>query len=68
MILLEEFKNCVHPSIKKHITENKTLQKASEITDEFLLTHKHIFRKSSQGSTFKRNFYNEKNTSRLNNS
>ena len=30
MILLEEFKNCVHPSIKNHITENKapTLQKS----------------------------------------
>ena len=59
MILLEELKNCIHPSIKNHITENKaqTLQKASEMTDEFFLTHKHIFQKSSQGSTFKRNFY-----------
>ena len=57
MILLEEFKNCVL-SIKNHITEQKaqTLQKASEMADEFFLTHKHIFQKSSQSSTFKRNF------------
>ena len=70
MILLEELKRCVHPSIKKHITQNKakTLQRASEMADEFFLTHKHNFQKSSQGSTFKRNFYNEKNTSRFNNS
>ena len=38
------------------------------MADEFFLTHKHIFQKSSQGSTLKRNFYNEKNTSRINNS
>ena len=70
MILPEEVKNCVHTSIKNHITEIKaqTLQKASEVADEFFLTHKHIFQKSSQGSTFKRNFHNEKNASRFNNS
>ena len=53
MILLEEFKKCVYPSIKNHFTENKapTLKKASEMADEFFLTHKHIFQKSSQGST-----------------
>ena len=70
MILQEELKNCVHPSIKNHITENKaqTLQKASEMADEFFLTHKHILQESSQGSTFSRKFYNEKNTSQLNNS
>ena len=47
MVLLEEFKNCVHPSIKNHFTELKTqtLQKASEIADKFFLTHKHIFQK-----------------------
>ena len=34
MILLDEFKNCVHPSIKNHITENKvqTLQKSIRIS------------------------------------
>ena len=70
MILLEEFKSCVHPSIKDYITEQKaqTVQKASEITDEFFLTLKPIFQMSSHGSTFKRNFYNEKNTSRFHNS
>ena len=69
-LLLEEFKNCVQSSIKNHITEQKaqTLQKSSEMGYEFILTHKHIFQKSSQGSTFKRIFYNEKNTSRFNNS
>ena len=57
MILLEEFKKCVL-SIKNHITEQKaqTLQKASEMADEFFLTHKHIFQNSSQSSTFKGNF------------
>ena len=38
------------------------------MADEFFLTHKHIFQKSSQGSTFKINFYNEKNSSRFDNS
>ena len=37
------------------------------MADEFFLTHKHIFQKSFQGSTFIRNFYNEKDTSRFNN-
>ena len=70
MILLEEFKHCVHQSNKNHISKQKaqTLQKASEMADEFFLVHKHIFQKNSQGSTFKRNFYNEKNTSRFNSS
>ena len=69
-ILLEEFKSCAHSSIENHITEQnaKTLQKAAEMAEEFFRTHKHIFQKGSQGSTFKRNFYNEKNTSRFNNS
>ena len=55
MILLEEFQSCVHPSIRNHITEQKaqTLQKASEMADEFFVTHKHFFQKSTQGSTFK---------------
>ena len=54
MILLEQFKNCVHPYIKNHITENKapTLQKELEVADEFFLTYKHIFQKSSKGSPF----------------
>ena len=56
--------NCVHPSIKNHITENKaqTLQKPSEMADEFFLSQT-FFQKSSHGSTFRRNFFNEKNTS-----
>ena len=56
MILLEEFKISVNPSIKNHITENKppTLQNASEMAVEFFLTHKHIFQKSFQDSTFKK--------------
>ena len=52
IILLEDFKNCVYPSIENHITENKaqTLPKASEMGDEFFLYHKHTFQKSFQGS------------------
>ena len=38
------------------------------MADEFFFTHKNIFQKSSQGFTLKRNFYDEKNTSRLNDS
>ena len=66
MILLADFKKC----FENHITENKaqTLQEATDVANEFFLTHKHIFQKSSQGATFKRNFYNEKNTSRFDNS
>ena len=47
MILLEEFKNCVHPSIKNHIAENKapTLQKASEMAYEFFLNTNIFFRR-----------------------
>ena len=38
------------------------------MADKFFLTHKHVFQKSSQGSTFKRNLFNEKNSSRFHNS
>ena len=39
MIFLEELKNCVNPSFKNYVTENKapTVQKASEMADEFFL-------------------------------
>ena len=50
--------NCVHPSIKYHITKQKaqTLRKASEMADSsFSLTHV-FFPKSSQSCNFERNF------------
>ena len=58
VILLEEFKNCVHPSIKTHLEEHKakTLTKAAEMADEFYLSHKHIFNKNNQSYPFKRPF------------
>ena len=49
MILLEEFKNYVHPAIKNYIAEQKasTLSKAAEMADEYFLSHKHLLQKGS---------------------
>ena len=46
IILLEEIKNCVHPSIRNYITEHnaKTLQKASEMAVELFLTNIFFYR------------------------
>ena len=63
MILLEEFKNCVHPAIKNYIAEQKasTLSKAAEMADEYFLTHKHLLQKGSPQQTFQRTFHSNKN-------
>ena len=64
MILLEEFKNCVHPAIKNNIAEQKasTLSKAAEMTDEYFLSHKHLLQKGSPQQTFQKTFHsNNKN-------
>ena len=63
MILLEEFKNCVHPAIKNYIAEQKasTLSKAAEMADEYFLSHKHLLQKGSPQQTFQRTFHSNKN-------
>ena len=63
MVLLEEFKNCVHPAIKNYITEQKasTLSKAAEMADEYFLSHKHLLQKGSPQQTFQRTFHSNKN-------
>ena len=63
MILLEEFKNCVHPAIKNYIAEQKasTLSKAAETADEYFLSHKHLLQKGSPQQTFQRTFHSNKN-------
>ena len=63
MVLLEEFKNCVHPAIKNYITEQKasTLSKAAEMADEYFLSHKHLLQKGSPQQTFQRSFHSNKN-------
>ena len=64
MILLEEFKNCVHPAIKNYIAEQKasTLSKAAEMADEYFLSHKHLLQKGSPQQTFQKTFHsNNKN-------
>ena len=42
LILLEEFKNCIHPEIKTYLEEHKinTLQVAATRADDYSLTHK----------------------------
>ena len=63
MVLLEEFKNCVHPAIKNYITEQKasTLSKAAEMADEYFLSHKHLLQKGSPQQSFQRTFHSNKN-------
>ena len=63
MILLEEFKNCVHPAIKNYIAEQKasTLSKAAEMADEYFLSHKHLLQKGSPQQSFQRTFHSNKN-------
>ena len=63
MILLEEFKNCVHPAIKNYIAEQKasTLSKAAEMADEYFLSHKHLLQKGSPQQTFQKTFHSNKN-------
>ena len=49
LILLEEFKRCVHPDIRSHIDEQhvKDLHKAAELADDYSLTHKGSFHKGA---------------------
>ena len=63
MILLEEFKNCVHPAIKNYIAEQKasTLSKAAEMADEYFLSHKHLLQKGSPQQAFQKTFHSNKN-------
>ena len=63
MILLEEFKNCVHPAIKNYIAEQKasTLSKAAEMADEYFLSRKHLLQKGSPQQTFQKTFHSNKN-------
>ena len=63
MFLLEQFKSCVHPSIKNYLTEQKanTLGKAAEMADEYFLSHKHLLQKGgSPQNTFQKTFYSSK--------
>ncbi|KAF7711489.1 hypothetical protein HF521_000500, partial [Silurus meridionalis] len=45
LILLEEFKSCLHEQLVVHLNEQKidTLAKAAIFADKFVLTHKVIF-------------------------
>ena len=42
LILVEEFKNCVHSDVKTHLNEQKVenLSQAARLADDFALTHK----------------------------
>lgn len=48
LVLLEEFKNCLHEDLIVYLNEQKvtTLQEAAVLADEFALTHKSVFVKS----------------------
>ena len=45
LILLKQFKNCLHKKVATYIYEHKdlTLAKAAVLADEFVLTHKTTF-------------------------
>jgi hypothetical protein len=49
-ILIEEFKQCIHSDIKTYIDEHNvsSLVKASNMADEYVLTHKLIFWKNKE--------------------
>ena len=44
LILLEEFKNCIHKEIKTHLEEMQVenLETAAKLSDEYSLTHKQL--------------------------
>ena len=44
MVLLEEFKDKVHPDIRSHLDEQKVekLEKAAVMADDYVLTHKKV--------------------------
>ncbi|XP_062610561.1 uncharacterized protein LOC134272333, partial [Saccostrea cucullata] len=49
VILIEEFKNCIHPEIRTYLDEQKveTLEQAATAADDYALTHKVSFVKLS---------------------
>ena len=54
LMLLEEFKQCVHSEIKTHLDDNKvnTLSRAATMADDYALTHKlasKAYRRDAQG-------------------
>ena len=40
MVLLVEFKDKIRPDIRSHLDEQKELEKAAEMADDYALTHK----------------------------
>ena len=54
LLLIEEFKRCVHSDIKTHLDERKvdTLNEAAVMADDYSLTHKGSFVKNSNQSKF----------------
>ena len=48
LILVEEFKRCVHADIKTHLDEQhaETLTEAATMADDYSLTHKRLIRKA----------------------
>ena len=63
VFLMGEFKNCVHPAIKKYITAQNanTLGKSVEMADDYFLSHKHLLQTGSPQQTFQRTFQPNKN-------
>ncbi|KAG1664755.1 hypothetical protein GQR58_019691 [Nymphon striatum] len=63
LILLEDFKNCIHPNVKTYIDEQKveTLDHAARLADDYYLTHKSSFinkplSQTTQNFSFKKPF------------
>ncbi|XP_072046476.1 uncharacterized protein [Amphiura filiformis] len=56
LLLIEEFKRCVHSDIKTYLDENKlkTLNEAATMADEYALTHKARLGKPHSNSNFYR--------------
>ena len=56
-MLIEEFKRCVHLDIKTHLDERKveSLNEAAVMADDYSLTHKGSFLKTSSQSRYNSN-------------
>ena len=58
VILIEEFKRCVHDDIKTYLDEQKVenLAKAAAYADDYALTHKSTFNKNSFFGSIKKSY------------
>ena len=65
LILVEEFKNSLHPAVKTYINEQKadSLGSAAKLADDYTLLHKSSFNKSTPQYNIKKQFFRSNSSS-----